>query len=806
MKLPARLPRLTWLLLPFGALVFIAWTSWARIRRVEFVTQAAQEGAAVDARSPTGWADGRRWLIVPEHHNPTYQWIEETQLMLAAHRWRIRRIAYENAPIGRDVHSASPYRWWLVAVAGLERAVSGHPLALSVERAALFADPLLQALFLVGGTVFVRSRFGRPSACLFAVGVAALYPLAAAYLPGIAGDFGLLQIAEAFSLLFLLAGCREPNRAARWFALSGVAGGCGLWLSAADAAPLLAGAGAGGVLAALALRASPVRPSAGLPWRTWAFVGASTSLAGYLIEYFPGHMEPQLRVNYPLYGIAWIGLGEVVHRLDRWVRTGRPFASAWGLLPAAAGLAALASLPIALTTARDHAFLAGDLLTARLTNLPDGVLATGSVPWLARDGMSGAVVATLAGLLVLGLAAGVALSRGGPARERAAAALALGPSAVAVALAWHQIRWWNTYDALALALIAALAASALPWVRRTAAAFVCVGAAAGVAELLPATPGDPALFRFTRAEIEGLYERALAHWIADHAGPEGATVLLPPLRTSSFCFYGGLRGLGTQNWENRDGLSATFRIVNSTRPDESYALLTERGVTHIVLPSWDLDLDDFARMGLKEPKNSFIYALHQTDGGIFNWLRALPYTLPAVSGFSDQSVLVLAMTDETDPATLRSRLVEYLVEMHRMDQAVFSSQALSKYPADLGALVALAQVAKARGDAAGFAQALDSIVSNLAGSPDRAVAWDRRVSLAVVLALGGKEDLCRAQVERCLAAIDADRLRFLTTGSLYHFLVLLRHFHLGLPDPGLDALSLELLPAELRERLPSAGA
>ena len=105
MKNPARFLRNLWPLAPLGALAFVLWTSQVRRERVEFVTRTAQEGAAVDARTATGWADGKRWLIVPEHNNPTYQWIEETQLMLARHEWRIRRIAYENSPIGRDVQA-----------------------------------------------------------------------------------------------------------------------------------------------------------------------------------------------------------------------------------------------------------------------------------------------------------------------------------------------------------------------------------------------------------------------------------------------------------------------------------------------------------------------------------------------------------------------------------------------------------------------------------------------------------------------------------------------------------------------------
>jgi hypothetical protein len=241
--------------------------------------------------------------------------------------------------------------------------------------------------------------------------------------------------------------------------------------------------------------------------------------------------------------------------------------------------------------------------------------------------------------------------------------------------------------------------------------------------------------------------------------------------------------------------------VNSTRPDETLALINQRGITHIVIPSWDTDLDDFARMGLKQPMDSFIYALHQTNGGIFPWLRALPYNLPPIPGFKDPSVLVLEVTDETDPATLRSRLVEYLVEMHHVDQAAYASQALLRYPADLGALVAIAQVAKARGDDEAFAKDFSAVVSNLSSGSDRALAWDRRVSLAVVLALGGRSDLSLAQVRRCMGEIDGARIRLLTTGSLYHLLFLCKHYGVPVSDPKLQALAMKLLPSELRERL-----
>jgi hypothetical protein len=806
MRFPHRLFPRAWMVAPICAFAFIAWADVARVKRVELVSSVAGEDARTDVSSPTGYAGGKRWLIVPEHNNPTFQWIEETQLMVAHGVWRVRRVDYENSPFGRDVHSASPYRWWLTCVAWCDHVVSGRPLGLSLEKAALFADPLLHLLLLVMGSVFVSRRFGTFSAILFSIGVAGLYPLAGAFVPGVANDFGLAQICTFWSILLLVAGVLAKRRHSSLFFSAGVAGGCGLWLNATGQMPVVVGIVLGGLLAAWVARSAPkTTADSAIPrWRAWAMGGAVSSFIGYLIEYFPSHMGPELRVNYPIYALAWLGLGELMWRIATWKRNEKPFGSTKAITMWILSAAAAASLPIAFIENESHAFLARDLLSTRLTNLSEGIVADNFSAWLARDGLTGALAATCLPLLLLAPAAWLLVrSRAGIA-QRSAVAIALGPILGLLALAVYQIRWWNTLDSALLALLvaAASAASATRALKWSLAGLTGFAVAFGLFQLLPpAYAGSPNDFKFTRAEIEGLYERALAQWIADHAGPDGATVLVPPFRTSSFCFYGGLRGLGTQNWENRDGLSATFRIVNATRPDETQALVTQYGITHIVLPSWDTDLDNFARMGLKRPTDSFVYALHKTDGGIFNWLRALPYNLPAISGFEDQSVLVLAVGEEADAATVRSRLVEYLMEMHQVEAAANSSQALLRYPANLGALVALAQVQKARGEEDGFQKAFGSVVSNLSSGSDRSLPWDRRVSLAVVLALGNRNDLARIQVERCLREIDAEHIRSLTTGSLYHLLVLTKGYDLEIRDPALRELALSLLPGELRERL-----
>lgn len=811
MKNPVRHLLRAWLLVPVCALGFMAWADYARLLRVVFVTQVAQEGVSADPESSTGYADGKRWLIVPEHNNPSYQWIEETQSMLARGDWRVRSVEYENAPFGREVHSASPYRWWLVLVAWCEHMATSRPLAMCVERAALLADPLLHILLLLSTVIFVARRTGALAASLLSLGLIAMFPIGAAFLPGVANDNSLSLFAAFWSVLLLVTRTNGTNKDSKLYFAAGAAGGCGLWISVSGQVPFIIGIALGAFLVELVgrfrLHKSPDRSSGMPPWRAWAFGGATLSLLAYLIEYFPDHMGPQLRVNYPLYGIAWLGLGELLWRFAGLMRGHRPFGGIRDLGVWVSSAAAVASLPVAISWSGDHAFLEGDLLTTRLTNQPDGVVAASLSVWFAEGGITAAVAATLLPLIVLGPAAWLFVRRTTSESQRMAVAIAVGPVLVTLEIAIHHLSWWSSVDLSLLALLVAATVAAptaisafrkgLLWCGLLAAPF-----ALGVVQVIPPpTSYDQTDFKFTKAEIEGLYERAIAHWISDHAGPDGATVLIPPFRTSSFCFYGGLRGLGTQNWENRDGLLATFRIVNSTRPEETQALISERGVTHIVIPSWDTDLDDFARMGLKQPMDSFIFALHQTDGGIFNWLRPLPYVLPPFHGLKEQSVLILEVTDETDPATLRSRLVECLIEMHQMDAAAYSSKALLRYPANLGALVALAEVKKALEDSEGFDKAFKSILSNIESGSDRSLPWDSRVSLSVILALGSRNDLARNQVKRCMAEANAARIRGLTTGSLYHLLVLARAYEIQFENPQLQTLAARLLTSELRERL-----
>jgi hypothetical protein len=296
-------------------------------------------------------------------------------------------------------------------------------------------------------------------------------------------------------------------------------------------------------------------------------------------------------------------------------------------------------------------------------------------------------------------------------------------------------------------------------------------------------------------EVEGLVERDLAHWLAKHSPAKDATIVMaPPGLTSTLCYYGGVKGLGTFAWENKDGLSVSLRVVISTSREEAQALLRRREVTHIVIPSWSPFFDEYTRSASVQTGEMFFVGLNRWSLPL--WLRPIPYELPKIAGFESHSVVVFEIVEEQDEPLAISRVAEYFVEMGQMDRAKATGQALKRFPADFGALVARAQVEAALGDAAAFNALMETVVRRLSSGADRRLAWDRRVSLAVVLARAQKMDLARKQVERCLSEIDESRIRSLTTFALFHLEFLRTKFGLEVADPQLRTLISELSPPQ----------
>jgi hypothetical protein len=798
------LPR-PWVLILVLACLYLAWTDVGRIRHVDYVSALEGRARAVDAydaRSPTGYADAQRELIVPERSEDSLDWIAETQQMLASGELRIRHLDTENAPWGRDVGSPSPYRWWLGLVAWADHAASGRPIGLSVEHAALLSDPVLQLAFLVAATLLVARRFGGAAAAVAALGLATFYPLASGFLAGMPDQRGVSCLCALSSVLLLLAGMRDPLRTRAWFALAGCAGGVGMWLSVPLQAPIMLGIAMGAVAQACVFRGS-MPDSYPPPWRAWGFSAGVTVLLAYLGEHFPSDMGSMaVQSVQPAYGLALVSLGEAL-RLVVPLAMGQKRAwdvQRWGV--AAVSMAATAALAVPLWRAGGKGFFSSDLLWPSLSRLPGSPVAASTLAWLGRDGMSVAAWATLLPMAATVPALWLVLRRHSEPLTRALVAFALCPVVLAAGFAMARLGWWGECGAAVIVLMVAIVSGTgddarIPrWLTFAIALAACM---AGVA-MLRAPSSSSAL---TPREGEELIDRHLAHWLAERSGHKRAIVFAPPNETLGLWFYGDLRGIGTFSPDNRTGFGATLNIAAASTMEEVENDIRALGISYVVVPSWDPFFDDFGRLYLDR---RFANRTSQFISGLrgFNlppWLRAVPYQIPVGGGFAGQSVLVFEVVEDQAPAAAAGRLAEYLVETGDLDRAASVAQGLRRFPGDVGALAAEAQVEGARGDTEGVSSTLATLLARLHGGGDRYLPWDRRVSLSIVLAQAGRNDLSRVQVARCIADLNEARLRFLSTGSLYALLVLSRGFGVEITDPRLRDLAPQLLPADIRGRL-----
>ncbi|HEX2860470.1 MAG TPA: hypothetical protein VHN79_02475, partial [Lacunisphaera sp.] len=622
-----------WMLPVLAALVFVIWVDRLRIERVQYVAQTASwsvETPAEDPSSPTGYAGKTRRLIVPGHHHPSYRWIMQAQDLLAGGGWRQHHVAHENFPHGYESRDTSPYRWWLALVAWTDHGLTGRSFPLAVERAALYADPLLHLLLVLSVTLFAGRQFGRSAAVLAALALAALFPLAGAFQPGAPDHHALAWACALWATLPLLAGSLRTN-APRWFALAGVAGGLAYWTDPFVGETFLAGLAAGAAAAIWFMRA-PVRAGSSppLPWRAWGFAGGLTCLAAWLVEYFPSYSWELAGSVNPLPAISWLGLGELLHRLSHWAHGQRAAWNRPAVVSTALAVLAMVALPATKLLAENGRFLAPDLFAAELVNLPGGVRASGLGGWLARDGLSGRLVATLAPLVLAGLGIRLLLSAKTAPLQRGVLALALGPCLVTLVLACFQLRWWSGCQLALTGLLVTLAA--LPATRHWGWGVGCaLVLLPGLAFLVPPA-GSRGSAPLDELELQAVVERDLAWWFVRQQGATPTVVFTTPATTKALAYFADIKGVASYAPENTAGIAAATRIASASTWTEAAVLLEGRNITHLLLPSWDSSLEHLARMGrqlpsgAELPRNTLIALLR--DWNLPPWLRLLTYHVP----------------------------------------------------------------------------------------------------------------------------------------------------------------------------------
>lgn len=779
-----------------AALLFLAADSARKLAAFRAACALGEQGRpapAVASDSPTGYADGRRSQILQSTDG--YHWVMQTQQMIATGDWRLRRVNYDNAPGGREVHWCSPLHWWLALVAWADHVATGRPWLVAVEPAALYAGPLLLGLFLLGVVPWAARRLGAWPAALLAAGLVAVVPFSGEFGTGSFDHHGVAAGCALLTVLFLLAGVNgAPANVRRAFIGSGLAGAAGLWVNAATQIPVLAGVGLGALLAGWLARAEKGAPFNPSLWRTWGLAGGGASLLFYLVEYFPSHLGWRLEVNHPLHALAWAGAGDLLARLGE--RRKPSVAMLAGALAVAAPLLVVLAFPA-------HTFVVADkfLWTLHVDYISE------FSPLLARLQGVEALLVLINILPLVGLAAGWLIWSGQLAPTlRTTLALSLMPAVLLTLLTLSQQRWLHVADALWLGSLVAVAlvtttAGNFPW--NTAQR---IGAGLFLALVLLPYPLRAGLDAFraqpglSRENIRQFVVRDLAWWLRRRTGSDAVTVLSGPTATTELVYHGGFKGVGTLYWENLAGLRALVDIYGAADPDRALELIRARGVTHLVILPWGPFALESARLarGLRAaepvPAGAFAVDLLESGRGLPDWVRPLPYRLPETEQFKDQFALVLEIAPEqtaAEAAVHRARFLAAMGDPASAQQLI--RQVVAANPNQLTALVTLAQFQRAARERSAHNNTVERLRPLLRTDPPLEPA--DRVALALELAAASIPDATYAQVARCWATFQPPDIRRLAPETLAVLLQLTRDFKVA-PPPELLALAENIAAAD----------
>jgi hypothetical protein len=435
----------------------------------------------------------------------------------------------------------------------------------------------------------------------------------------------------------------------------------------------------------------------------------------------------------------------------------------------------------------------------------------GASSWILGLVLSAGVVAAL------GWLARTVESAALPAPRRAQLAFVLLPPLLPTALSLGQVRWLGIATGLWLAsavvATSALSSAAVRW-----GAARRVTAAALLAALLVPYP----IFALQQAaassrapayqpdDIQQLVTRELSHWLRARVGSAPAVVFGSPTATSRMIYFGGFRGVGTLYWENLVGLRSAAALASASSAESARATLRERGVTHLVLFSWDSVLESPRRSSPTTGEapapagESFLAAL---AGGpdpeipmtLPTWLIPLPYPLPPVGVLEGVHARIFEVVPDLPPELHRVRLAQY----YRASEAPALAErelreSLAIRP-NVPALALLALLRQLANDSVGFAQSVAQMRVLLPAS--EALELTDHINAIVALVMSGDLSEASRQLERALASADEAAVRRAPPDALVILIGLARQSGLDQGRGALLDLATSLLPASEREAL-----
>ncbi|MBE2215576.1 MAG: hypothetical protein IAE82_17015 [Opitutaceae bacterium] len=765
-----------WLALILLMLAWVIRTDTAHAHRVVSLSAEGSAPPDIDAHSSTGYALGQRHFLGTHERGDTYRWIAATQHILV--EGPLADVpAMDNVPQGRIQLGPRLYTVWLAACAWVHHVLSGDPLALSAERMALWEPVITHVLAFCAAVVLFWRRSGPGGAVAVGLVFAAFPPVLAQFLPGV--------LTPRTWALLLAAGALIPRRTPGEATTSphvvstgrAVAAALSLWLTPAIGFPVV-------LIAGLSGAACVGHDRARVPFLGWSCLGSLMTLGAWLIDRSPWDLAAgELRYVHPIYAVAWLGLGVA---LDGWQRLRRGgVRRLWAVIEFAAGAMLLAILVYVQVAHHDLGWLYPGASLRRLTSLDETRVSSSAAAWLAQAPPAETVLtlAPIVGALAV-FAAAFARARPSSPQDRHTLTTAILPMVAVFAVGLVQLRLLVVATLVAVPLILDLAVRTSTSVRRiavTALGALLVAALAGE-KSLPHTlrrSNDAAMP--SPADVQALVHRHIARWMATHHPPGSVAALAPPELSDSLVFHGGCRVLMSTAWEAYAGQVAASRILSSPEATEAEAVIESRGVTHLVLPSWDRVLPLLTKAPLEPDKTTLLARLDVWK--LPPYLRPLPYHLPPAPGYEREKLAIFKVVPAQEEALLLSRLAEYFVEMNRAEPAALAAKVLDEaYADDPNARVARAAVWAQQKKPALFEREFEALAAaTTAGQVP--FEWDRRVQRAIILAVGRRPDLARTEIEACLTAATPDLVFDLTPMQAHRVAELARRYSLDFPSP-----------------------
>jgi serine/threonine protein kinase len=844
--------RYGWLVALCAALAFLGVDSIQRMGTIAEVTDSTVNDAPEilkDANSLTGYQFNQHKLIIPTIGTNGYAWMMETERMLAGLQGKPGFSGNETSLSGANIHWSSSLHWLVLSLAWVHGQVTGQPSALGVAWAAPWANTLVLAMVMAISVPVIGQRFGAMAASLLALGFVAAYPYYEFFIVGYFYQHGLTATCLLLQVLGLAGGgggwlrnttatpgrlspedkrlwqwLPERSQARRWFVVSALLSGIGLWLQPNYELLALAGVSVGAVLGAgwlgrgLAANA-PGRPEPSL-WRLWGQVGAVVSLLFSLVEYLPANFSSRLESL--LLSLAWLGAGDLLARVCQWLNR-----SEVGKLRAPVGRemwwmaldgVLMALLPAVSIVAFQQNFFTGDSFLWSLKT--DYIMEFRSLFRVVHqltpsEIIAGINLAPLVVLLVLPV-----LRLPGLARPwKGLLNLVFFPALVFLILAFYQIRYLGVATALALGVLATMAlvttraGPGFRWtpVRGMVAVFFVV------LVYLPyplftvkqwiSLGGKYPVTALDHCEI---VTRDVSCHLRQRLGPVAGAILSGPTTTSWMMFFGGFGGLGNINTDDPDGLKAAAAVYSAPTDDDALALINKYGITHLVIFSWDAFASEYDRLayGLGRqgaaPPAGFVAQLLKT-GRLPRWLRPLPYKMPKFAGLDGQYVLLYEVHPEQTREEAAVRVAQCMEATGNLTGAKTQLlAAVSLNPDYLPGLIVLASLQQSTGQEDAARKTMENVHDRLDQAD--ALSWGDRVELAGVLLRSGDATRARDQMHSALAGADEASVRRLLPEQLQEFVRGVQAMGLSEVQPDIYRFATGLLPEEQRAQLLSGRA